>query len=153
MELYATTFWGDGPAADGRPAGWPRAMRQVKSADELRDGEALKTEAELQQIMADLTPQMEAWKASRTASEPYVIEDLWFERLTRAERKILRAAARAGTDEAEDLADAIDIMRSGQMVWPAGNGSRLQKNARNVRQVLRRFFTADRVNEITARPS
>jgi len=128
-------------------------MRQIKSANELREGEILKTEAELQQIMADLTPQMEAWKASRTASEPYVIEDLWFERLTKAERKILRAATRTGTDEAEDVSDAIDIMRNAQMVWPAGNGSRLQKNARDVRQVLRSFFTAARVNEITARPS
>lgn len=152
MELYATTFWGDGPAADGRPAGWPRTMRQVESADELRDGEVLKTEAELQQIMVDLTPQMEAWKTARTASEPYVIGDLWFERLTKAERKILRAATRTGTDEAEDVADAIDIMRSAQMVWPAGNGSRLQKNARDVRKVLIALFGKPRTDDLIARP-
>lgn len=135
------------------PDGWPIRTRVIESEIELKSDELILTEAQIHERKAELALQMDAIKAAQAAAEPYTIDDLWLDRLSKSERRAVRAAARVEDEAGNDAADAIDIMRTGRMVWPHGNDTRERKNARDVRRVLVTLFGANRANQITARPT
>lgn len=148
MKYFGVTSYENDP--EGRPDGWPKTVRELESVESaLRAGESLVSETELQAVNESLAGAMADWNATRLASVPYVITDL-FDRFTSQERATIRAVAREN-DQVADLWDNLLALREGVECPPDGSTpGRLKSQA--AKAACAAIFGAERADQLFARP-